>query len=153
MKNANAIGVCALPDQSGEVKSFKDLVGEKGAVLYVYPKDNTPGCSVEAAEFNALLKDFKSKGYNIVGISKDSVKSHSGFAARFSLDFPLWSDGDIALIDSLGAYGEKSMYGKIVKGVKRTTLVLDREGRILKKYENVKAGGHAAKVLADLDSL
>ncbi len=153
MKDTNAIGLCALPDQSGEVRKFSDIVGEKGVVLYVYPKDNTPGCSVEAAEFNSLLGDFRHKGYGVVGVSKDSVKSHAKFAEKFTLDFPLWSDSEASLINTLGAIGDKSMYGKIFKGVKRSTFVLDRAGRILKSYENVKAAGHAAKVLADLDSL
>jgi len=153
MNNTNPVGVCALPDQSGEIRKFSDIVGAKGAVLYIYPKDNTPGCSVEAGEFNALLDEFKRKGFSIIGISKDPVKSHAGFAKKFGLNFTLWSDSDLSLIDGLGAYGEKSMYGKILKGVKRSTFVLDREGRILKTYENVKAQGHAAKVLSDLDSL
>lgn len=143
----------SLPDQSGDNKSFADLTGKNGLILYAYPKDNTPGCSIEAQEFNALIPAFKKLGFSVIGISKDSVKSHCGFTEKFALAFPLLSDPDRALLEPLGAWGEKKMYGKPVTGIIRSTFVFDAKGKAVKVYPNVKAKGHAEKVLTDLKDL
>ncbi len=140
----------SLPDQTGREMSFGDLTGPKGLILYAYPKDNTPGCSLEAGDFRDRLEDFHRLGFNVAGLSRDSVKSHAGFAAKYGLGFPLLSDPDRVLLEALGAWAEKKMYGKTAMGVVRSTFVFDSKGRLLKPYLNVKAKGHAEKVLADL---
>ncbi|MBW2527133.1 MAG: peroxiredoxin [Deltaproteobacteria bacterium] len=143
----------ALPDQTGKAQRFKDLVGRKGLVLYTYPKDNTSGCTVEAKEFTAELTSFRRRGYNVVGLSKDSVKSHAGFIAKQELKVPLLSDPDAELIQGLGAWGKKTMAGREYMGIIRATFVFDAKGKVLKAYPKVKAKGHAEQVLADLKEL
>ncbi|HOC91558.1 MAG TPA: peroxiredoxin [bacterium] len=141
-----------LPDQTGTKKSFKDLAGKNGLILYVYPKDNTSGCAKEAEEFNSLLDAFKKKSIGVVGISKDSVKSHQNFAEKYDLGFPLLTDTDLKLLKAIGAFGEKKMYGKPVMGTIRSTFVFNSKGEAVKIYANVKAAGHAENVLSDLDN-
>ncbi len=140
----------SLADQSSEEKSFNDLVGEKGLILYAYPKDNTPGCTKEANEFNELRQEFLDLGYNVVGMSKDSVKSHCNFVDKYGLEFPLLSDPEFKLMEPLGAYGEKVHCGKTIQGVIRSTFIFDTKGKLTKAYRNVKAAGHAGRVLKDL---
>lgn len=139
-----------LPDQSGEEKTFDDIKGKKGLIIYAYPKDNTPGCTIEANDFSRLKEQFNKKGYAVAGISKDSVKSHCGFDEKHSLGFTLISDPELALLKPLGAFGEKKMYGRPVQGIIRSTFVFDSKGILTKVYPNVKAAGHAEAVLADL---
>ncbi len=153
LETGNTIPTFSLPDQSGENKSFQDLLGSKGLVLYAYPKDNTPGCTVEAQQFTELVGAFEKLGFKVVGISKDSVKSHCNFTDKFKLGFPLLSDPDKTLLEPLGAWGEKKLYGKTSMGIIRSTFVTDAEGKLLKVYKNVKAKGHAEKVLAFVEGL
>lgn len=141
-----------LPDQSGEIKCFKDITGENGLVLYAYPKDNTSGCSLEAQDFRDRIAEFEKLGFKVAGLSKDSVKSHINFAQKYDLNFPLLSDQDLNLLTSLGAYGEKKSYGKTTMGTIRGTYIYDANGVELKTYTNVKAKGHAQKVLDELAS-
>jgi len=143
----------SLPDQTGTVRRFSDLAGPKGLVLYVYPKDNTSGCSLEAQEFRDRIGDLQALGFNVAGLSKDSVRSHTGFAEKYSLNFPLLSDPDLTLLEPLGAWGEKKMSGRTFMGVIRGTFVFDHQGQLVKAYPKVKAKGHAEKVLQDLRSL
>ncbi len=138
------------PDQSGDDRSFKELSGEKGLILYAYPRDNTPGCSTEAQDFRDRLEDFKALGYEVVGISKDSVKSHCNFTDKFELTFPLLSDPETTLLAELGAWGEKKNYGKVSMGTIRSTFVFDAKGVLLKQFKNVRAKGHAERVYKDL---
>lgn len=119
-------------------------------VLYVYPKDNTSGCTTEAKEFNDAIDAFKEKGYGVAGISKDSVKSHQGFAEKYGLRFPLLSDPELTLLTAIDVYGDKIMYGRTVKGIIRSTFVLDSSSSTIKIYPKVKAAGHAAQVLKEL---
>jgi len=140
----------SLPDQDGKSRNLGDLAGKEGLILYVYPKDDTPGCTTEAQEFRQQLEAFGEKGYHVVGISKDSAASHCKFIEKYGLTFPLLSDVDGAFLTSIGGFGEKNMYGKIVTGIIRSTFVVGRDGVVKKVYPRVKAGGHAAKVLADL---
>lgn len=140
----------SLPDEQGTVRSIADLAGPKGLVLYVYPKDDTPGCTVEAQDFRSLLPAFAEKGFTVAGVSKDSAASHCRFIEKFGLTFPLLTDADGTWLEAVGAYGEKNMYGKIVKGILRTTFVVDPEGNVLRVYRNVKAAGHAERVLREL---
>ncbi|MFZ5587356.1 MAG: peroxiredoxin [Thermodesulfobacteriota bacterium] len=140
----------SLPDQTGAPKSFGDLSLGQGLVIFVYARDNTSGCGAEAGEFQAKLADFVKLGYGVAGLSRDSAKSHAGFAQKLGLGYSLLSDPDLDLIKLLGAWGVKKMYGKESEGVVRSSYVFDAAGRLVKAYPKVKAQGHAAQVLADL---
>lgn len=143
-----------LPDQTGQERTLTELAGSKGLVLYVYPKDNTAGCAAEAEEFRDLKGDFERMGFRVVGLSKDSIKSHVRFADKYRLTFPLLSDPETGLIQALGAWGEKKMAGRVFEGVFRSTWVADKTGRIIQAYPRVKrAKGHAINVLADLKEM
>lgn len=150
LKEGSKIPEFKLPDQSGTEKTFNDLKGKKGLVIYAYPKDNTPGCTIEANDFSRLKEEFNNKGYAVAGISKDSVKSHCGFDEKHGLGFSLISDPELVLLKALGAYGEKKMYGKTVQGIIRSTFVFDSNGVLIKAYPSVKASGHAEAVLSDI---
>lgn len=139
-----------LEDQSGEKKSFKDLTGPNGVVIYAYPKDNTPGCTTEANDFQANLDKFEKLGLRVVGISKDSVKSHCNFTEKYGLNFSLLSDPDKKLLEPLGAWGEKKNYGKTTMGIIRSTFVFDNKGKLQKVYKNVRAKGHVERLLKDI---
>lgn len=137
----------SLPDQDGNLVTLDDLKGKK-AVLYFYPKDDTPGCTVEACEFRDTLPAIS--GARVVGISPDNSKSHRKFADKFNLSFTLLADTDHHLAESLGLWVEKSMYGKKYMGVDRTTFVLDENGIVAKVFRKVKPEGHAEEVRAAL---
>ncbi len=138
-------------DESGEEREFclKDFRGSK-LILYFYPKDNTPGCTVEACDFRDNLNVLVDKGYKVVGVSPDSLDSHRKFKDKYNLNFPLLSDPDRKVAESYGAYGEKKMYGKVTKGIIRSTFLIDEEGRIKKAWYNVKAKGHVENLLKEL---
>ncbi|MCH2188401.1 peroxiredoxin [Candidatus Gracilibacteria bacterium] len=119
-------------------------------LLYFYPRDNTPGCTKEARDFSCLKNDFGKLGIQVVGVSKDSITSHQNFVEKQDLKIDLISDPELTLHKDFGAYGEKNNYGKIVMGVIRSTFLLDKEGNILKEYKNVRATGHAERVLKEL---
>ncbi|MEM9595403.1 MAG: peroxiredoxin [Acidobacteriota bacterium] len=139
-----------LPDQGGIERCFDDLVAANGLVLYVYPRDATPGCTTQATEFRDLLADFHRLGYEVVGLSRDSAESHCKFITKHDLPFTLLTDADTSFMAHLGAWGEKKMYGRVSEGVIRSTFVVNREGVIRKIYRNVRAKGHARRVLEDL---
>ncbi|MCC8536559.1 peroxiredoxin [Xanthomonas axonopodis pv. poinsettiicola] len=122
----------------------------KWLVLYFYPKDSTPGCTTEGLDFNALLPQFKKAGAAVLGVSRDSVKSHDNFCAKQGFAFPLVSDGDEALCRAFDVIKEKNMYGKQVLGIERSTFLLSPEGRIVQQWRKVKVAGHADAVLAAL---
>ena len=138
-----------LPASDDKTYSLRDFKGEK-VVLYFYPKDNTSGCTLEAKDFTQLQAEFKAKGYRIIGVSKDGVRSHKNFIEKQELNLLLLSDKDKELIQELDLLKEKSMYGKKYMGVVRSTFILDEEGNIVKEYRDVKAKGHAEAVLNDL---
>lgn len=125
---------------------------QKILVLYFYPKDNTPGCTTEAIEFSNLIDEFEKLNAKVVGISPDTAKSHCNFIDKHNLKLTLLSDPDKRVAESYGAFGEKKMYGKITFGIIRSTFIIKDE-KILKAYYNVKAKGHAEKVLEDLKEL
>lgn len=139
-----------LPDETGAKRTLADLAGPSGLVLYIYPKDDTPGCTIEAQDFRDQLGDFAAKGFQIAGLSKDSADSHCQFIGKFGLTFPLLTDAEGSFLEAVGAYGEKNLYGKIVTGILRTTFVVDKTGKVLHAYRGVKAAGHAERVLAQL---
>lgn len=136
-----------LQDQDGNWVKNSDWLGTK-TVVYVYPKDDTPGCTVEACEFRDALSEFG--GVRIVGLSADTPASHQKFIAKYNLNFPLLSDPERKLLTALGAYGEKVLYGKISIGIIRSTFIVDESGIVVKVWQKVKAGGHAATVWKSL---
>lgn len=119
-------------------------------LLYFYPKDDTPGCTLEAQDFTRLVSDFAKLGIQIVGVSKDSESSHAKFCNKYDLGVTLISDESGELHEQFGVIGEKKNYGKVYIGVIRSTFLLDQTGKILKEWRNVKATGHAEKVLREL---
>lgn len=141
-----------LPDQTGKEKTIEDLAGKKGLILFVYSRDNTSGCSAETAEFQERLTKFKRRGWAVAGISRDKVASHQKFADKLGLKYPLLSDPETALMQALGAWGEKKMYGKVSQGAIRSTFVASPTGKLLGVYPKVKAKGHAQQVLDDLSA-
>jgi len=122
-------------------------------VLYFYPKDNTPGCTTEAAQFRDLYDQFAARGCAVYGISRDSVKSHEGFKAKLGLPFELIADCDEIACQIFGVIRQKKLYGKDVRGIERSTFLIDGAGRLRREWRGVKAEGHAAEVLAAVDQI
>jgi peroxiredoxin Q/BCP len=133
-------------DQNGGDVCLQDYAGKKLA-LYFYPKDNTPGCTAEACSLRDSYGDLRSCGYEIVGVSPDSEKSHVGFAAKHSLPFTLIADTDKTIAEKYGVWGEKRMYGRVYKGIIRTTFIIDENGFIEKIFEKVDTKNHALQIL------
>lgn len=140
-----------LIDQNGENINLSSMSG-KPAVLYFYPKDETPGCTIEACEFRDIYSEFDKLDCNIYGISPDDEKSHKKFIDNHSLPFTLLCDPDKKMIQDYGVWGEKNMYGKKSMGIIRSTFLIDKNGVLLKKWTNVKAKGHAEKVKEVLEN-
>jgi len=139
----------SAPDQTGKTVSLSDFAGEK-VVLYFYPKDDTPGCTVEACAFRDEHAAFRKKGSVVLGVSPDDAKSHTKFIEKFGLPFPLLSDSDHRIAEAYGVWVEKSMYGKKYLGVERSTFVIDAAGKLSAIYRKVKPAEHTAEVLAGL---
>jgi peroxiredoxin Q/BCP len=139
-----------LPDQDGKNVSLKDLAGHQ-AVVYFYPRDDTPGCTKEACQFNDNLQAFAKAKVPVLGISADSAEKHKKFRSKYGLTFPLLTDADHRVGEAYGAWGEKTLYGKKSIGVIRSTFLIDADGKIARAWYSVKADGHAAKVLAELE--
>ena len=135
-----------LPAQTGEKVSLRELSG-KTVVLYFYPRDQTPGCTLEAQEFQAALPGLKRLGAQVLGVSKDSLASHEKFASKQGLSFPLLSDPEGKVIDAYGAWGEKNMYGRKMMGIIRTTVVINPDGVVARVFPKVKVKGHVAEVV------
>ncbi len=133
-------------DQDGNTISSKDLMGRK-TIVYFYPKDNTSGCTAEACNLRDNYEALKEKGYNIVGVSKDSAASHRKFIDRYSLPFTLLSDTSTEMLQAFGAWGEKKMYGKTVLGTLRKTFIFDENGILTEIIEKVDTRNHAAQIL------
>ncbi|MEZ4362428.1 MAG: redoxin domain-containing protein [Kofleriaceae bacterium] len=151
-----APGSAAAPFQlestSGEQVSLRSLAGQL-VVLYFYPRDNTPGCTVEAQDFRDHLSAFADAGAVVFGVSRDSIASHHKFRDKHALTFPLLTDPDGSMMARYQAWGEKSMYGKKVVGVIRSTVLIDRRGKIARHWPKVNVKGHAAAVLASVREL
>ncbi len=140
-----------LKDHDGNKISLSDFAGSR-VVLYFYPADDTPGCTKEACQFNDELAAFSSLHVRVIGISPDGADEHQAFRAKYGLNFTLLSDPNKTVMEKYGAYGEKMMYGKKVTGVIRSTFVVGPRGTIERAFYNVRADGHATKVLAGLSS-
>jgi thioredoxin-dependent peroxiredoxin len=125
----------------------------KNVVIYFYPKDNTPGCTLEGQEFRDLYPKFKKANTLVAGISRDNVKSHEGFKSKQEFPFDLLSDPDETVCELFGVMKLKNMYGKQVRGVERSTFVIDANGKLVKEWRGVKAPGHAAEVLTFVETL
>jgi peroxiredoxin Q/BCP len=130
----------------GSTLALADLRGQ-AAVVYFYPKDNTPGCTNEAHGFRDLYKQFRKAGCEIVGVSRDSAASHAKFREKHALPFPLVADTDEAWCNAFGVLGEKTLYGRKFVGVIRSTFLVDAEGTLVAEWRNVRVPGHAAAVL------
>ena len=142
----------ALPNQEGHIVSLSDFAG-KALVLYFYPKDDTTGCTAEALDFSALAEDFAAAGAAILGVSPDSPKSHGKFRDKHALTIALASDEEKTMLDAYGVWAEKSMYGRKYMGVERTTMLVDKAGKIARIWPKVKVKDHAAEVLAAVKAL
>ena len=135
-------------DQDGNTVKSSDLIGNgKKTIIYFYPKDNTSGCSAEACSFRDNYAAITAAGYNVIGVSKDSVKSHSGFRSKYELPFRLLSDTTTEMLQAFGAWGEKKMYGKTVLGTLRRTFIFSEDGILEKIIEKVDTKNAAAQIL------
>jgi peroxiredoxin Q/BCP len=142
----------ALPATGNQTFSLSQARGAP-VVLYFYPKDNTPGCTTEAGEFRDLHAQFRKAGCAIYGISRDSLKSHEGFKAKLKLPFELLSDVEETACALFGVIKQKVLYGKPVRGIERSTFLIDGDGVLRREWRGVKAPGHAAEVLESVKSL
>ncbi len=141
-----------LPATGGTIFKLSAMCG-KPLVIYFYPKDNTPGCTAESQQFRDLYPDFQKAGCEVVGISRDSISSHEKFKARFTLPFSLLSDESETVCEQFGVIKQKNLYGKKVRGIERSTFVLDSNGVLRREWRGVKADGHASEVLQFIQSL
>jgi len=141
-----------LPTDGGGTVSLSGLKGRK-AVVYFYPKADTPGCTQEAMDFNRLRSQFEKAGTMILGVSADPVKAQDKFKAKYDLAFPLASDPTHEMLEAYGVWGEKSMYGRKFMGVLRVTYLIGTDGRVAKVWPKVKVAGHAEEVLAAAKAL
>lgn len=141
-----------LEDKDGRAFGV-DAASTDFTVLYFYPKDNTPGCTIEAQEFTAALKDFKARKSQVIGVSGGDHKTKAKFCEKYSLAVPLVSDTDFKVSKAYGVYGDKKFMGRSFKGIHRTTFIVDKSGVVVRIFPKVKPEGHAEEVLAALDEL
>ena len=141
-----------LPTEQDQEISIQELLkqSEKGAVIYFYPKASTPGCTTEACDFRDSLNSLKSAGYAVMGISPDKIPALEKFREKQDLNFHLASDPEREVMSSCGAYGEKNSYGRLVKGVIRTTIVVGKDGKVVLAKYRVRAKGHVARLRKEL---
>lgn len=138
-------------DGNGEI-SLEELKGKR-VILYFYPKDNTPGCTKESEGFRDHKADFENENTVIIGVSKDSVKSHDNFKSKYNLPFTLISDTECKMCEDYGVWVEKSMYGRKYMGIERSTFLIDEEGIVQKEWRKVKVPGHVENVLSSVKEL
>ena len=139
----------SLQDQDEKKHSLADYRGRK-VLLYFYPKDNTPGCTTEAQQFRDRLNELAAYGVQVLGVSRDSVKSHRRFADKQELNFPLLADTEEEVVKAYGVLREKMMFGKTALGISRESFLIDEQGMIEKHYAKVKPKEHVDEILADL---
>tara|TARA_Y100000389_G_scaffold95879_1_gene92514 strand:- start:617 stop:1084 length:468 start_codon:yes stop_codon:yes gene_type:complete len=141
-----------LPSTSKEKYSLKDSLG-KYVVIYFYPKDDTPGCTIETNDFNKLLTKFKKLNCEVYGISKDNIKSHDKFREKYKIKFDLLADEEIKVLRKYKVWGNKKFMGREFMGIIRSTFLIDKKGKILKVWDNVKVKDHAKEVLDILKNI
>ncbi len=141
-----------LPDQDGKMHTLTEYAG-KWVVLYFYPKDDTPGCTVEACQFRDTFPKFQRSAAVVLGVSVDPVKKHAKFVTKYELPFTLLADEDKKVVELYGVWAEKKFMGREYMGILRTTFLIDPLGKIAKVYEGVKPDGHAEEVLQDIKEL
>ena len=135
-----------VQDQDGRTVSSKDLLGKK-TIIYFYPKDNTSGCTAEACSLRDNHEALAARGYNVIGVSKDSANSHKKFIEKYALPFTLLADTSTRMLQAFGAWGEKKMYGKTVMGTLRRTFIFDENGILTEIIEKVDTKNHAQQIL------
>jgi len=141
-----------LPATSGKTFQLSDYVG-KNLVIYFYPKDSTPGCTTQGIQFRDAYADIQRQNTEVFGISRDNLKSHENFKAKFTFPFELLSDTEELACTLFGVMKMKNMYGKQVRGIERSTFVIDKKGTLVKEWRGVKVDGHAAEVLNFIQTL
>ena len=142
----------SLPSTSNNEYSLRDSLG-KYIVLYFYPKDDTPGCTIETNDFNKLLAKFKKLNCEILGISKDNLKSHNKFRDKYKIKFDLLADEELKVLKKYKVWGKKKFMGREFMGIIRSTYLIDKKGKILKVWDNVKVKDHANEVLKTLQNI
>ena len=141
-----------LPSTSKDKYSLKDSIG-KHVVIYFYPKDDTPGCTIETNDFNKLLSKFKKLECEVYGISKDNLKSHDKFRDKYKIKFDLLADEELTVLKKYKVWGKKKFMGREFMGIIRTTFLIDKKGKIIKIWENVKVKDHAKDVLETIKNI
>ena len=141
-----------LPSTNKKNYSLKDTLG-KYVVIYFYPKDDTPGCTIETNDFNKLLPKFKKLNCEVLGVSKDSLKSHDKFRDKYKIKFDLLADEKLEVLKKYKVWGKKKFMGREFMGVIRSSILIDKKGKILKVWDNVKVKGHAKEVLETLNNI
>ena len=152
LKTNNKAPNFVLPSTSKEKFSLKDFLG-KYIVIYFYPKDDTPGCTIETNDFNRLLSKFKKLECEVYGISKDSLKSHDKFRDKYKIKFDLLADEELKVLKKYKVWGKKKFMGREFMGIIRTTFLIDNHGKIIKIWKNVKVKDHAKEVLETLKNI
>ena len=142
----------SLESSEGGKVSLSDFKG-KYVVIYFYPKDSTPGCTVEAEGFRDAMPKLKKKNAVVLGVSRDSIASHCKFRDKYSLSFPLLSDPDGKMLEAYGAWGDKVLYGKKMKGIIRSTVLIDKDGKVKQHWPKVSVKGHVAAVIEAIKAL
>jgi len=142
----------SLMGTDGKIHNLKEYRGGM-TVLFFYPKDNTPGCTSEAAGFQSVLEEIQKTGAKIIGVSRDSIKSHEKFRDKLNLTYPLLSDENEEAVNAYGVIKDKNMFGKKVRGIERTTFLIDKDGKVIKIWRKPKTEAHAEEVLEYIKSL
>ena len=152
MKVNSKAPIFKLPSTSKKDYSLKDSIG-KYVIIYFYPKDDTPGCTIETNDFNKLLPKFKKLNCEVLGVSKDSLKSHEKFREKYKIKFNLLADEEIKVLKKYKVWGKKKFMGREFMGIIRTTYLIDKKGKIIKVWDNVKVKDHAKEVLETLQNI
>ena len=152
MKVNSKAPIFKLPSTSKKDYSLKDSIG-KYVIIYFYPKDDTPGCTIETNDFNKLLPKFKKLNCEVLGVSKDSLKSHEKFREKYKIKFNLLADEEIKVLKKYKVWGKKKFMGREFMGIIRTTFLIDKKGKIIKVWDNVKVKDHAKEVLETLQNI
>ena len=152
-KQLNNSQIFTAPANSNKKINLSEFAGKNNIVLYFYPKDDTPGCTLEAKDFKDAMDNFSNNDTIIIGVSKDNVTSHDKFIKKYCLPFDLVSDETLEICKSYGVWVEKSMYGKKYMGIERSTFLIDKNQNIVKEWRKVKVKGHVKEVLTAVENI